>query len=78
MIIMLIMISMKDKTFLLRNFDESLHAAAKTVAAHEGVSLNKFILDAIQARCLLVAHKDKITERVLKNIERANKQPARS
>jgi len=77
---MLIMISMmtKQKTFLIRNFDDSLHTAAKTVAAHEGVSLNKFILDAIQARCLLIAHKEKITERVIRNVARANKQPARS
>jgi len=69
---------MSHKAYLIRNFDSALHAAAKTVAAHEGISLNKFILDAIQARCLLVAHRDGITERVLKQVERANKKPARS
>lgn len=64
---------MTDKTFLIRNWSPELHAAAKTVAAHLGVSLNKFVLDAIQARCLFIAHREGITERVLRRVEAESK-----
>jgi HicB family. len=64
--------------FLIRKFDPALHTAAKTLAAHKKVSLNKFILDAVLAHCLLTAHREGLTETVIKKIEKQTKKPARS
>lgn len=52
-----------------RMADET-HAAAKFLAARLGVSLNKFCLDAIHHECLRVAHKQGLTEAVLKKIDK--------
>lgn len=59
------------KTLLIRNVAPELHAAAKTVAAHLGVSLNKFIIDAIRARCLMIAQREGIGEKLLRRMEAA-------
>jgi uncharacterized protein (DUF1778 family) len=46
--------------------DDMTHRIAKMLAAHQGVSLNKFMLDAITAHCMRVAHKAGLTEEVIK------------
>jgi hypothetical protein len=48
-----------SKTVMIRNFDETTHAAAKIAAMRLGVSLNKFMLDAIRGHVLRAAMKDR-------------------
>jgi hypothetical protein len=55
------------------------------LAAHKKISLDRFIKDAIHARCLQIAHQEGLTDTVLKQIEKQNKhvpakagKPARS
>lgn len=50
----------------IRNVSEETHRAAKILAAHTGVSLNKFYLDAIHHECLRVAHQRGLTETVIR------------
>lgn len=79
MLILIIMIMIVMTSYLIRNLDDSLHTVAKMIAAHRGVSLDKLIKDAIQGHCLMIAHKDGLTETVLQKLEgRKPKKPARS
>lgn len=61
-------------SFLIRDLDDATHTAAKTLAAHQKISLDKFIKDAILARCMQIAHREGLTDTVIKNIERENKK----
>ena len=62
--------------------DDTTHRAAKILAAHLGVSLNKFLCDAIHAHTLRVAHQRRLTELVIQKIEKPvsakARKPARS
>ena len=78
MLYIMIMISKKKgggtMKIQIRNVDETTHKAAKILAAHAGVSLNKFLCDAIHAHTLRVAHQRGLTDSGI----RAIKKPARS
>lgn len=50
----------------INRLDDMTHRIAKTLAAHQGVSLNKFVLDAITSHCMRVAHKAGLTEQIIK------------
>jgi hypothetical protein len=61
---------MANKKILLRNVPPALHDAAKTIAAHLGISLERLILEAVHAHCLRIAHERNITEHVISQIEK--------
>lgn len=50
----------------INRLDDKTHRAAKMLAAHQGVSLNKFVLDAIELHCTRVALKTGLSEQILK------------
>jgi len=58
--------------------DNATHAAAKFLSARTGVTLQRFIAEAIHAHCLRTAHAQGLTGDVLKKIDPKNTKPARS
>jgi len=57
----------------IRNLDNTTHEAAKVAATRQGISLNKYMIDAIRNAVLRSAQKDKAVAIVLES-----HKPARS
>lgn len=51
--------------YRLTKWNDLEHRLAKTIAAHKGVSLNKFIMDAIRAAILRAGTQDKSIRAIL-------------
>lgn len=59
----------------IRDIDETTHRAAKILAAHMGISLDKFFCDAIHAHTLRMAHARGLTDTVLREIDPDHAEP---
>jgi hypothetical protein len=53
----------------INRLDEATHRAAKMLAAHKKISLNKFVLDAIHHECIRIARKEGLVDAVLGEME---------